>query len=249
MLGVIAGYDELDPTTVNVPVPDYSRALRMQVSKLRLGLPRAGFFDGLDPEFAKAGESAIEVLRKLTGSVADVQLPPPVGAQTIWGPDTYAYHAKWLMESPEKYQAATRTQMIQTNNNVKQEAYAEARRQVDLVRREIRKTFTSVDLLITPTMKVPPATIASTLNPSGPNFQTKGAGRGNPGAGNLNSPGAFDVYGIPAITIPCGFTNSGLPIGLQISAAPFAETTMLALAHAYEQATEWHTKRPNITSA
>ena len=82
-----------------------------------------------------------------------------------------------------------------------------------------------------------------TLNPSVPNPQAKGAGRGNPGAGNLNSPGAFDVYGLPAITIPCGFTNSGLPIGLQISAAPFAESTMLALAHAYEQATEWHQRR------
>jgi aspartyl-tRNA(Asn)/glutamyl-tRNA(Gln) amidotransferase subunit A len=120
---------------------------------------------------------------------------------------------------------------------------------VDLVRREIRKTFTTVDLMITPTMKVPLATIAATLNPSAPNPQTKGAGRGNPGAGNPNSPGAFDVYGLPAITVPCGFTNSGLPIRLQISGAPFAETTMLALAHAYEQVTEWHTRRPNIRSA
>src|SRR4030095_5713871 len=141
MLGVIAGYDELDPTTVTVPVPNYGRALTMQVSKLRLGLPRAGFFEGMDPEFAKAVDAALEVLRKLTASIADVQLPPAVGAQTIWGPETYAYHAKWLTESPEKYQAATRAQMIQTNNNVKQEVYAEARRQVDLVRREVKKTF------------------------------------------------------------------------------------------------------------
>jgi aspartyl-tRNA(Asn)/glutamyl-tRNA(Gln) amidotransferase subunit A len=246
MLGVIAGYDELDPTTVNVPVPDYERALKMQVSKLRLGLPRAGFFDGLDPEYAKAMEAALDILRKLTASTADVQLPPAVGAQTIWGPETYAYHAKWLTESPEKYQAATRTQMIQTNNSVKPEVYAEARRQVDLIRREIKRTFTTVDLLITPTMKGPPATIAATLNPPAANTQTKAGGRGNPGGGNINSPGAFDVYGLPAITVPCGFTNSGLPIGLQISGAPFAESTMLALAHAYEQATEWHTRRPKI---
>jgi len=246
MLGVIAGYDEMDPTTVTVPVPDYERAFKMQVSKLRLGLPRAGFFDGLDPEYAKALDSAIDTLRKLTASVADVQLPPAVCAQTIWGPETYAYHAKWLTESPEKYQAATRNQMIQTNNNVKQEVYAEARRQVDLVRREIKKTFTTVDLLITPTMKGPPATIAATLSPPPPNSQGKAGGRGNPGAGNLNSAGAFDVYGLPAITVPCGFTNSGLPIGLQISGAAFAESTMLALAHAYEQATEWHTRRPKV---
>jgi aspartyl-tRNA(Asn)/glutamyl-tRNA(Gln) amidotransferase subunit A len=246
MLGIIAGYDELDPTTANAPVPDYGRAFKMQVSKLRLGLPRAGFFDGLDSEYAKAMETAIDTLRRLTVSVTDVHLPSAVGAQTIWGPETYAYHAKWLAESPEKYQTATRVQMIQTNNNVKQEVYAEARRQVDLVRREIKKTFATVDLLITPTMKGPPATIAATLNPAVLNPQAKGAGRGNPGGGNINSPGAFDVYGLPAITIPCGFTNSGLPIGLQISGAPFAETTMLALAHAYEQATEWHTRRPKL---
>jgi aspartyl-tRNA(Asn)/glutamyl-tRNA(Gln) amidotransferase subunit A len=246
MLGIIAGYDELDPTTVNAPVPDYGRAFKMQVSKLRLGLPRAGFFDGMDPEYAQAMEAAIDTLRKMTASVADVRIPPAVGAQTIWGPETYAYHAKWLTESPEKYQTATRQQMIQTNNNVKQEVYAEARRQVDLVRREIKKTFTTVDLLITPTMKGPPATIAATLNPPSPNPQTKGGGRGNPGGGNINSPGAFDVYGLPAITVPCGFTNSGLPIGLQISGAPFAESSMLALAHAYEQATEWHNRRPKL---
>jgi aspartyl-tRNA(Asn)/glutamyl-tRNA(Gln) amidotransferase subunit A len=253
MLGVIAGYDEMDPTTVNAPVPDYGRAFKMQVSKLRLGLPRAGFFDNLDPEYAKAVDAAIGVLRKLTASVADVQLPPAVPAPVIWGPETYAYHAKWLTESPEKYQTATRVQMIRSNE-VKPEVYAEARRQVDLVRREIKKVFTTVDLLITPTMKVPPATIAASLNPptpnpSAPNPPATGAGPRNPGAGNINSPGAFDVYGLPAITVPCGFTNSGLPIGLQISGAPFAESTMLALAHAYEQATEWHTRRPELTPA
>jgi len=80
------------------------------------------------------------------------------------------------------------------------------------------------------------------------NPAAKAVAPGNPGAGNLNSPGAFDVYGVPAITVPCGFTNSGLPIGLEISAAPFAESTMLALAHAYEQATEWHTRRPQLKS-
>ena len=235
MLGVIAGYDEMDPTTVDVPVPDYGRAFKMQVSKLRLGLPRASFFDNLDPEYARATDAAIDVLRTLTASVADVRLPPAVPAPVIWGPETYAYHAKWLTESPEKYQTATRVQMIRAND-VKPEVYAAARRQVDLVRREIKKVFTSVDLLITPTMKGPPATIAASLHPSTANPPPNGAG-------NI---WAFDVYGIPAITVPCGFTKSGLPIGLQIAAAPFAESTMLALAHAYEEATEWHTGRPKL---
>jgi aspartyl-tRNA(Asn)/glutamyl-tRNA(Gln) amidotransferase subunit A len=245
MLGIIAGYDEMDPTTIDAPVPDYVRAFKMPVSKLRLGLPRSSFFDNLDPEYARAVDAAIQVLRKLTASVAEVQLPPAVAAPTIWGPETYAYHAKWLTDSPEKYQAATRVQMIRSNE-VKPDVYAEARRQVDLVRREIKKVFTTVDLLITPTMKGPPATIAATLNPPAPNRPANAAAPPVAGPGNIGNPWAFDVYGIPAITLPCGFTNSGLPIGLQISAAPFAESTMLALAHAYERATEWHMRRPKL---
>lgn len=244
LLGIIAGYDEMDPTTVDTAVPDYSGAFKLHTSKLRLGLPRSGFFDNLDPEYGKAIEAAIDVLRKLTASVTDVQVPRAVAAPVIWGPETYAYHANWLRESPEKYQAATRAQMIRSND-VKPEVYAEARRQVDLVRREIRTVFRNVDLLVTPTMKTPPATIAATLNPPAPN--SPGNPATNPGAGNIGNPWAFDVYGIPAITLPCGFTKAGLPIGLQISAAPFDEMTMLALAHAYEQATDWHTRRPNLS--
>jgi aspartyl-tRNA(Asn)/glutamyl-tRNA(Gln) amidotransferase subunit A len=242
MLGVIAGYDDADPTTVDVAVPDYTRSFAMQVRKLRIGFPRANFFDGLDPEYAKRMNDAIEILRKLTASAIDVQLPQAVNAGTIWGPETYAYHAKWLTESPQKYQAATREQMIRSNE-MKPDVYAQARRQVDLVRREIRKVFSSVDLLVTPTMKAPPGTIAAAISaPAAP--PARGAGGEIAPAGGLNSVGAFDVYGLPAITIPCGFTAAGLPLGIQISAAPFAESNMLALAHAYEQATEWHTRRP-----
>jgi aspartyl-tRNA(Asn)/glutamyl-tRNA(Gln) amidotransferase subunit A len=239
MLGIIAGYDPGDPTMVDAPVPDYTRALRMQVSKLRVGLPRTPFFDRLDPEFARAVDDAIEVIRKLVASVADVELPEAVAAPVIWGPETYAYHAKWLTQSPEKYQTATRTQMISANN-VKPDVYAEARHRVDVARREITKVFTKVDVLVNPTLKVPPTTIAASLNPPNP---PGGSPIGPPG--NTGNAWAFDVYGIPAITIPCGFTTAGLPIGLQFSACAFAEPVMLALAHAYEQATEWHKRRPS----
>jgi aspartyl-tRNA(Asn)/glutamyl-tRNA(Gln) amidotransferase subunit A len=243
ILGVIAGYDEKDPTTVETAVPDYGAAFKMRVAKLRVGLPRAGFFDNLDPEYAKAVEAAIDVLRNVTASVSDIAVPRAVAAPIIWGPETYAYHAKWLTESPEKYQPATCALMIRSDE-VKPEVYAEARRQVDLVRRDIKTVFQRVDVLATPTMKTPPATIAASLNAPAPNPAGTPAPGG--GAGNSGNPWAFDIYGVPALTLPCGFTSAGLPIGLQISAAPFAETTMLALAHAYEQATGWHTRHPTI---
>jgi len=101
---------------------------------------------------------------------------------------------------------------------------------VDLLRREIRKTFSKVDLLITPTMKTPPGLLTAT----------------GPGAAGGNNNAAFDVLGLPSISVPCGFTSSGLPIGLQITGAHWAESTVMSLAYAYEQATEWHTRHPEM---
>lgn len=236
LLGVIAGFDELDPTSVDVPVPDYSRALKMGTANLRLGVPRTPFFDSLDPEIGKAVDAAIEVLRKLTASLREVQLPPAGSHRVIVGPEAYAYHSQWITGSPEKYQPATRERLIQLASAVTQQDYVQARRQCDLLRREIRKVFTTVDLLVTPTMASPPSTIApieqsASLDPS-----------------RTRNTWPLDVSGLPAITVPCGFTSSGLPIGLQIVGAPFAEATILALAHAYEQATDWHSRRPKLNA-
>jgi aspartyl-tRNA(Asn)/glutamyl-tRNA(Gln) amidotransferase subunit A len=229
MLNAVAGYDEMDPTTIDVPVPDYTRALRSSTQRLRLGIPRAGFFDNLDPEVESGINAALRMLRKMTASTTDVTLPPSGNPARVWAPEAYAYHEKWITESPDKYQAATRG-TLQRSADSKAWEYVQARRQVELARREIRKTFATVDLLVTPTMKTPP-----------PLLNSQGAGGGG---GNNNA--VFDVFGLPTISIPCGFTKSGLPIGLQISGAPFAESTVLSLAYAYEQATDWHNRRPSL---
>jgi aspartyl-tRNA(Asn)/glutamyl-tRNA(Gln) amidotransferase subunit A len=230
LLGVIAGYDVLDPTSSDVPVPDYTRTLRAPTSKLRVGVPRSGFFDNLDPEVAKALEAALDVLRKLTANVKDVQIPAAGNVADVWNAEIYAYHTPWITKTPQLYQDATRN-LIQRAGQDKGATYADARRHVDTVRREIRKVFTDVDVLITPTQKTPASLI--TGGPAG-------------GPGSLNNTAAFDIYGLPTISIPCGFTTSGLPIGLQISAAHFAEPTVLTLAQAYEQATDWHKRRPKL---
>jgi aspartyl-tRNA(Asn)/glutamyl-tRNA(Gln) amidotransferase subunit A len=254
LLNIIAGYDEQDPTTVDVPVPDYTRALKMPTAKLRLGVPRKPFFDNLDPDVANAVETAIEVLRKLTASVADVELPPAGTPALVWGPEIYAYHSKWITESPEKYQPATRAQ-IERDGTIPSGQHAQARRNVDLARREIKKVFASVDLLVTPTMKTPAPLIALPQGSRGARGSegsrgaegargANGRGPGGGGAGGNTAP--FDVYGLPTISVPCGFSSSGLPIGLQVSGAHWAESTVIALAHAYEQATDWHTRRPRL---
>src|SRR5205085_12180044 len=137
MMNLIAGYDELEPTSVDLPVPDYTRALKMPTAKLRLGIARKPFFDNLDPEVAKAVNAAIDVLQKMTAPAIDVELPPAGNAATIWGAEAYAYHSKWITESPEKYQPGTRAQ-LQRSADAKAWEYAQARRQVDLLRRQIK---------------------------------------------------------------------------------------------------------------
>jgi len=236
LLNAIAGYDVLDPTTVDVPVVDYTRGLKMPTGKLRIGVPRQPFFNNLDPDVAKAVEDAIGVLRMLTASVADVDLPPAGNPALVWGPEIYAYHSKWITETPEKYQPATRAQILR-DAETKAVGYAQARRQMDVDRRTIDAFFSNVDLLVTPTMKTPAPPIVN---------QNAGRGRGNAGGGGGGNTAQFDWYGLPAISVPCGFSRDGLPIGLQISGAHWNETTVIALAHAYEKATDWHLRRPRL---
>jgi aspartyl-tRNA(Asn)/glutamyl-tRNA(Gln) amidotransferase subunit A len=236
VLGVIASYDELDPSSVETPVPDYSNAFNMEISKLRLGVPRTPFFQALHPEIARSLDAAIEVLRKLTATVAEIALPTTsMSVDEIYARvrsvEAYAYHLQWISESPEKYQPVTRQRIIDNAADVKPADYARARLELDLLRREIKKVFTTVDALVMPTLPSPPVLI------------TEGS---NPAAVSIRNTSPFNVFGLPAITLPCGFTASGLPIGLQIVGAPFAELTVLAVAHAYERGTEWHNKHPKV---
>ena len=248
MLGAIAGYDELDPASVDVRVPDYGLTFQAQVSKLRLGVPRVPFFDGLDPEVDKATAAAIEVLRGLAAEVRDLTSPIVAAPLLeIWtkvaGAESYTYHSQWLAESPEKYQPATRRRLVAPTNagvqrqnsaELKASTYLEARRQLDLLRREIRKAFAKIDVLILPTLLSPPATVAQGADPT---------------IVSIRNTAPFSVLGLPALSLPSGFTIAGLPIGLQIVGAPFAESTVLALAHAYERQTEWHKRHPKLDLA
>lgn len=235
MLGVMAGFDERDPTAEERPVPDYRREFERRATKLRLGVVRAPFFEALDPEIANAIEAAIEKLRERAASIRDVQLSPPdVPFEQLYAkvrsPESYAYHSRWIKESPEKYQPSTRERILQ-GTAISAADYAQARRQIDQLRRSVKDVFRGVDVLITPTMPNPPVRIADAANLT---------------AVSIRNTCPFSVLGLPTISVPCGFTRSGLPVGLQMSGAPFAESTLLAIAHAYEQATDWHDMRPKL---
>jgi aspartyl-tRNA(Asn)/glutamyl-tRNA(Gln) amidotransferase subunit A len=251
-MAVIAGYDELDPTSLAAPVADYARAMRLRTSKLRVGIPRVPFYDGLQPEVAEAVEAALAVLRGFVGEVREIQLPPSPGLGAVSSAEIYAYHAPWVTKTPELYQEATR-RIVLGGANSKSEAYIDGLRRVELARREIVKSFTTVDIVVTPTTGgvtslIPqpapsPTPPAATAAPAG-----RGRGGGGGGAAGFRNTSYFSFYGLPAISVPCGFTAAGLPIGLQIAGAPFAEATVLGVAHAYEQATDWHARRPRLAA-
>jgi aspartyl-tRNA(Asn)/glutamyl-tRNA(Gln) amidotransferase subunit A len=233
LLQTLAGYDPEDTTTVDVAVPDYRAGLRPKPSSLRLGVPRATFYEKLDPEIEEAVKKALSVLDGVTAGVQDVTLPA-IPSLPILKTEAYAYHAEHLEKSPELYQPET-LRSLRRGAEVEVRTYIDARRKMDALRRSVQQVFSKVDLLITPTTPLPPPTIEEIRKGRRP--------KGAPGL--LRNTTRFDIYGLPAISIPCGFTSSGLPIGLQISGPNWSEAKVLALAHAYEQATSWHTRRPN----
>jgi len=228
LLSAIAGYDPLETTSIDAPVPDYLQSLRMKTSTLRLGVPRKLFYENLDPEIDAAVSEALDVLRKLTAGTSDVELPA-IGNLPVLAAEAYAYHLPYFSKTPELYQPTTRSR-LEAGARVTAEAYIRGRRELDRIRRAVPAVFSTVDLLITPTTPVPPSTID----------------RAEAGAASLRNTSPFDTYGLPTMSIPCGFTKLGLPIGVQISGPNWAEPRVLALAHAYEQATSWHTRSPQL---
>ena len=235
MLQVLAGYDPDDANSADQPVPHYAAALN-QAGPLRVGVPRAYFYEALHPEIESAMNAAIAVIGKLASSVRDIEMPAS-NDTTILRAEAYAYHAEYVKKSPELYQPET-LKRICAGEDVSTATYIQARRQVDQYRHNIRKVFETVDLLVTPTTPVPPFTISELLADMD-NLRTKEIL-------TLRNTRPFNILGLPSISVPCGFTKSGLPIGMQISGAPWAETNVLRLAHAHEQQTEWHKKRPKL---
>src|SRR5437764_2951391 len=235
MLQPLAGYDPEDVTSANVPVPDFAAALGKKTS-FRLGIPRAYFWQELHPEVQEAMTAALGVLGKLTVSQQDVEIP--AGGEfsgAVLTAEAYAYHEENVKKSPELYHPET-FKRIRAGAEVSTSAYIAARRQLEQVRRATPKIFETVDILVTPTSPVPPGKISELLGEP-----DKLRGRE---LLMLRNTRPFNVLGLPTISILCGFTKSGLPIGMQLTGPLGGEAAVLSLALAYEQATEWHKREP-----
>ena len=221
MLQAIAGYDKLDTTSVDWPVDAYADALNV-TTKPRIGVVRHPFFEDIDPEIDSTMNEVLSFTGDLSSEIVEVELPAIPAA--VQGPEVLAVHAKSFNESPELYRPWIRERLRQAAA-IDTVAYIEARQELDRVRRFVGDVFSEVELLVTPTSPVPPVLIKEALEMS------------PPPAGELwlRNTRPFNVYGLPTISIPCGFTSAGLPIGLQISAPPFNEAALLSFAQQFEQ--------------
>jgi aspartyl-tRNA(Asn)/glutamyl-tRNA(Gln) amidotransferase subunit A len=235
MLQVMSAYDSAEPFT-NRPARSLVSAFDEFPTNLRVGVPRAFFFDDLHPEIADAINRAIQIFADLHAEIRDIKLEVPTD-RTLASAEAYAYHKAFVERSPELYQPATLAR-IQSGANISAPDALRASRDLQASRHAIQEIFHEVDVLLTPTVPIPPPVIAD-LREHPDNLRPQELIM-------LRNTRPFNVWGIPTISVPCGFTKDGLPIGLQLASAPWHGIVLLQAANAYEQATEWHKKRPSL---
>ena len=242
MLNVISGFDSSDPASVDFSHPDFVRSLRDDITGLRLGVPKNYFFEKIDPEVEEAVVAAIEVLRRLGAEILEVDIPfveHTMAAEfAIIAGEASAYHEKSLRRSSRLYNQDVRT-FLELGELLPTRYYLKAQRVRGLIKTALEATLNGVDAIVTPTAPVPPARL-------GQRDFTFDERKENVLYTYVRYCCPFNLAGLPAVSIPCGFTQDTLPIGLQIAGKAFDEETMLRLAQAYESATNWHTRSPPI---
>ena len=216
--------------------PPAEVSLDESVSALKIGVARKGFFDGLQADVESCMEEALAVLGKLVAEVREVQLEVG-GHRTIFNAEIYEYHEPMVTKVTQQLYDPHTLARIQKCAGISATDYIRARRELEAQRYSTASLFEKVDVVITPTTPVtaPPISELEALGePELRDFETRYL---------LRNTAPFSVLYWPTVSVPCGFTGEGLPVGMQISGRPGADATVLRLAHAYEQATDWHNLR------
>jgi aspartyl-tRNA(Asn)/glutamyl-tRNA(Gln) amidotransferase subunit A len=262
LLQVIAGHDPLDSTTVNVPVPDYHKALSGDIKGLRIGIAKEYFIDGMQPEVEQAVRAAIAHLKSLGAEIVEISLPhteyslpvyyiiaPAEASANLARYDGIRFGPKidkgemWATYKATRGQGfgaeVKRRIMLGTyalSAGYYDAYYGKAQAVRTLIKQDFDQAFATVDAIVAPTTPSTAFKIGE----------------------NTNDPLKMyleDVFTLPpslagicGLNVPCGFDAQGLPIGLQILGKAFGEDTILRVGHAYEQSTEWHTQRPALVS-
>ncbi|WP_369259488.1 amidase [Geodermatophilus amargosae] len=242
-LQAIAGFDARDPGSAREPVPDFTAGLDAGVRGLTLGVPANYFFDDVDPEVESAVREAIAVLEAQGATLREVEIPYAEQlVAVLFGvlvPEASAYHQEMLRESGDRYTDDVRV-FLDAGETVLATQYIKALRVRTLVQQAFRRAFEGLDALVCPTLPAAAAAVGQETFtfPGGRRKAVIDAWVGHSAPGN--------VSGLPALSVPCGFTSAGLPIGLQVIGRPFDEVGVLRVGQAYESVTDWTARRPPL---
>jgi aspartyl-tRNA(Asn)/glutamyl-tRNA(Gln) amidotransferase subunit A len=237
LLQEVAGYDPQDPYSVDAPVEDYLAGIQKGVQGWRIALADDDYFDRTQPEVAQAVKLAAQAFETLGARVEAAPFPDIYPAALANGmmviSDAAAFHASRLLESPEDFGADV-LQRLQNGAALPLQEYIGARRTQTLLTRQFARFFEHYDLVLMPTTPVVAPPIEGPDAVELARLLTR-----------YTAP--FNLTGLPALSQPCGFTAEGLPIGLQVIGPHWGEARVLRAAYAYEQATDWHNRKPNIS--
>jgi len=241
VLNAIAGYDPADPTSVRTPVVDATAGLGEGIRGLRIGVPRGYFFERLEDEVATALERALAELTRLGAELRDVEIPG--AAQAVGGvfgfvlAEAQEIHAASLATRPEDF--GPDLQALLGSPTPDAATLMSGLRAGDALTAAMRMALEAVDVLVTPTTPI-----------TAPRIGEESVRMGGADApvimAMIRCTAPFNATRLPALSLPCGFTRAGLPVGMQIAGRPFDEATVLRVGHAYEQATEWHLRSPAL---
>jgi aspartyl-tRNA(Asn)/glutamyl-tRNA(Gln) amidotransferase subunit A len=242
LLQAIAGHDPGDAASAVEPVPDFSADLQRGLGGLRVGVPREYFFDVVEPDVERLVRDAALRLEGLGATLEEISLPhvghAQVAGNVIMGSEAASWHATWLRERPDDYGADVLAR-IRGGLLVHAVEYLASQQMRTLIQRDFAAALEHVDVVVAPTVPIVAPPIGRTFEPGGPlNVPPRSI------ANRATIP--CNLTGMPAISVPCGVSQDGMPVGLQIMAAAFAEPLVLRVGAAYEAATPWHTMRPRL---
>jgi aspartyl-tRNA(Asn)/glutamyl-tRNA(Gln) amidotransferase subunit A len=243
MLQAVAGYDPLDVSSSETPVSDYTAKLTGDIKGLIPGVPKSFLPDYTDPEVKNAFDAAVNLLSELGAQIREVTLPPLDDVWTriaspILNSEAYVWHEPYLQGQADDYSPIVR-KLLERGKGSFAKDYIIAQRAKDRFRHDVLNACADVDALLTPGELIPPPPLnMRSITIKGKEVVTA--------AVVISATGPFDLTGQPSLTIPCGFTASGLPLALQIVGKPFDEATVLQIGHAYEVHTLWHKQRPAV---
>lgn len=235
VLNAMAGYDSRDPASVDVPVPDFTAGLERGIKGLRIGIPANFYTEYVDSEVSAAVGAAAAVLEQHGAQLVPVTIPyADMIRAAEWGimmPEASSYHRQALRKTPELFTQEVRA-LLEVGETVLATDYVDALRVRQLMKQAWQEMYSTIDVLLAPSVPAPalPAEDPFAYWPDGTTESATDA------MVRLSAPA--NLTGLPAISVPCGFSSAGLPLGMQIIGRPFAESTILAVARTYEMATD-----------